>query len=241
MRTILISGAANGLGAAFLEVYASQIDTNIIAIDRIPISTRYSNAESFSVDVTDEGSINSFQRSIAERTIDLLVHSAGVRGLVPAIENEKPDDVAACETMDVMDTATLTRAFQINTIGTFNLIRAILPNLRRAHDPKVVTMSSRMGSLGNNETGIRAAGSAYAYRASKAAQNAVVRSFVVDVPEVTFVMCHPGRVETKLVRCVEEGAITAEKSVKAMLPLIEGWSRKDSGKFFDRFGEVIQW
>lgn len=241
MPTILISGAANGLGAAFVQAYASNRDTNIIAIDQQPFHTEHGNVESSTVDVTDESSIQAFQQGITSRPIDLLVHSAGIRGLVPNIEDQKPDNVAACETMDVMDAATLDRAFQINSLGTFMLIRAVLPNLRMSSNPKVVTMSSRMGSLGNNERRNRAAGSAYAYRASKAAQNGIVRSFAVDVPEVTFVMCHPGRVETKLVRCKEEGAISAHESVEAMLPLIAKWSSKDSGRFYDRFGEVIQW
>ena len=98
-----------------------------------------------------------------------------------------------------------------------------------------------MGSLANNAPGIRAAGSAYAYRSSKAALNAMVRSFAVDVPEVTWVMCHPGRVETKLVKWKEPDAISADESVEGLLPLIEGWSRNDSGNFYDRFGDTIPW
>ena len=62
-----------------------------------------------------------------------------------------------------------------------------------------------------------------------------------DIPDVTFVLCHPGRVETKLVKCKEEGAITAEESVDGILPMIEKWATSDSGKFFDRFGAPIEW
>lgn len=241
MPTVLISGAASGLGAAFVDAYAKQPGTSVIAVDKAPIRSGHENIECFSGDVTDEASIHTFQQAISKRCIDLFIHSAGVRGLVPSIEESKPNDVAACETLSVMDTATLNQAFRINALGTFTLIRALLPNLRKSSNPKVITMSSRMGSIGNNASGNRAAGSAYAYRASKAAQNAIMRSFAVDVPEVTFVMCHPGRVETKLVRCREEGAISAEESVGMMVPLIEGWGKEDSGKFCDRFGEVIEW
>ena len=98
-----------------------------------------------------------------------------------------------------------------------------------------------MGSIGNNELPNKDAGSAYAYRASKAAMNAIVRSFAIDVPEVAFILCHPGRVETNLVRCKEEGAITVEESVDAIVPLIEKWGKGDSGNFYDRFGRTIQW
>jgi NAD(P)-dependent dehydrogenase (short-subunit alcohol dehydrogenase family) len=97
--------------------------------------------------------------------------------------------------------------------------------------------------VGRNEraTAGAAAGGAYAYRASKAACNAMVRSFAVDVPEVVFVLCHPGRVRTGLVGWVEEGAGSAEESVRGLVPLIEGWGKEDSGRFYDRFGEVISW
>lgn len=140
-----------------------------------------------------------------------------------------------------MDLETITRTFQINTVTTFSLLRALLPNLQLAKQPKVIVMSSRMGSLANNALPNAAAGSAYAYRASKAALNMIVRSFAVDAPAVTFVLCHPGRVETNLVKGREEGAITAEKSVEGMVPLIERWGESDSGKYYDRFGEVIPW
>lgn len=241
MPTILISGAANGLGAAFVEACRLQNETNIIAIDVAPVLTEHENVQAFTVDVSSEDSINGFVQEIKDRPIDLMIHSAGIRGLVPILEDQHPDDVPACERMDVMNFATLMRAFSINAAGTFMLFRAILPNLRMATSPKVVVMSSRMGSIGNNQLPNKDAGSAYAYRASKAAMNAIVRSFAVDVPEVSFILCHPGRVETNLVRCKEAGAISGEESVGALLPSIERWGSGDSGKFFDRFGEIIQW
>jgi NAD(P)-dependent dehydrogenase (short-subunit alcohol dehydrogenase family) len=160
----------------------------------------------------------------------------GIRGLVPAIENAQPESVAAAETLDVMDLSTLMQTFQVNAAGAFLLIRALLPNLRQAHAAKVVVMSSRMGSVGHNTTG-----SAYAYRASKAALNAMIKSFSIDIPEVVFVLCHPGRVESRLVKYKEEGAISAQESVSGLLPLVESWSKIDSGQFYDRFGQVIVW
>ncbi|KAK3719452.1 hypothetical protein LTR37_004310 [Vermiconidia calcicola] len=241
MKTVLISGAANGLGAAFVEAYRSQDNTTVIAIDKTPLHTDHDNVQSFTVDVASEHSIDEFVHEIKGRPVDIMIHSAGIRGLVPHMEDQYPDKVPACETMQVMDLATLTRAFHINSVGTFQLFRALLPNLKKASSPKVIVMSSRMGSIGNNELPNKDAGSAYAYRASKAAMNTIVRSFAVDVPEVSFVLCHPGRVETKLVRSKEFGAISAEKSVHGLLPLIEKWGKDDSGRFYDRFGEVIQW
>ncbi|GAB7332347.1 hypothetical protein MBLNU13_g04171t1 [Cladosporium sp. NU13] len=241
MPTILITGAASGLGAAFLAAYRHQLSTKILALDINPIKNSHPNIHPYTLDLTNEQAVLSLAASISTEPIDLLIHSAGIRGLVPALETQHPNNVAACETLAAMDLTTITRTFQTNTVATFSLLRALLPNLQMAARPKVIVMSSRMGSLANNALPNAAAGSAYAYRASKAALNIIVRSFAVDVPGVVFVLCHPGRVETELVRAKEEGAIQPGESVEGILPLIERWGVIDSGKYYDRFGEIIPW
>jgi NAD(P)-dependent dehydrogenase (short-subunit alcohol dehydrogenase family) len=241
MPSILISGAASGLGQAFLDAYSNDKSNTVIAIDRehIPQSVyqnRAATIQSHIVDVTDENSIESFATLLNSAPIDLFIHSVGIRGLVPSVENAQPESVAAAETLDAMDLATLMHTFQVNAAGTFLLVRALLPSLRHANAAKVVVMSSRMGSTGHNTTG-----SAYAYRASKAALNAMVKSFSIDEPEVAFVLCHPGRVESGLVKYKEDGAISAQESVSGLLPLVKSWNQNDSGKFYDRFGQPIVW
>ncbi|GME63123.1 Glucose/ribitol dehydrogenase [Neofusicoccum parvum] len=177
----------------------------------------------------------------------LVIHSAGIRGLVPSIAAATPADVGAAETIAAMDAATMRRTYEVNAVATFTLIKALLPSLLlaartrppAARPPTVVVMSSRMGSVASN-----AAGGAYAYRASKAALNAVVRSFSVDVPEVLFALVHPGRVETGLVRAREEGAVEVQESVEDMLALIGRLGTEEglrSGCFVDRWGKEIPW
>ena len=126
-------------------------------------------------------------------------------------------------------------------MGTFTLLKHLLPLLRRdaARPPRVVVMSSRMGSISYNT-----AGGAYAYRASKAALNAIMKSFSIDVPDVCFACVHPGRVETGLVKTREEGAISTQESMETMLDVIgklgvEGGLK--SGCFVDRWGKDIGW
>lgn len=216
------------------------------------------------------------------RPVSLLIHCAGVRGLVPAVEAALPGNVGAAETLDIMDAETMRRTYDVNVVGTLQLMQTVIPHLQlyadvvkerqdevtaafggttewldqlrvqgsRASlqttrplpplDPpaRAVVMGSRMGSVGGNTTG-----GGYAYRASKAALNAILKSMSVDVPDVCFASVHPGRVETGLVKEKEEGAVSVEECLNELLPLIEklGDGKLASGCFVDRFGDTIKW
>jgi len=246
MPVILITGAAAGLGEAFFNAFASDPSNEIFTLDRLPLPASrppVNRVTHQALDVRSESDLATwYSNHLKDKPLDLVIHSAGIRGLVPDVERKHPDDVAACETMQVMDSATMMRTFEINALGTFNLLRTILPSLtlaaRRNADrpPRVIVMTSRMGSIAAN-----VAGSAYAYRASKAALNAIVKSFSIDVPDVAWILVHPGRVETKLVKCKEDGAISADASVEALMKLLPGFGKENSGKFYDRFGTEIPW
>jgi NAD(P)-dependent dehydrogenase (short-subunit alcohol dehydrogenase family) len=249
---ILISGAASGLGLAFVQHYAeSNQEQAIIAVDRDPITLpgglqSQGNVKTFIIDITDLESIESFSKSLENTTISLLIQCAGVRGLVPSAVRIHHGDITSAEALDVMDRATMQTAFDINCIGTLFLVRALLPNLLRysqgieketqSNPPRVVVLGSRMGSVSSNN-----AGGAYAYRASKAALNAVIRSLSLDVKEVAFAILHPGRVKTNLVPWKEDGAMSTSQAIKDCVKVISGIDLADSGSFFDRNGERIGW
>lgn len=246
MKNILVTGAASGIGRCFAEHYLQQADHSVIAVDCNPINISDAVPEPTSqltklhCDFADETSIRALAKQIGNIHLHSIIHSAGIRGLMPPTSKEETDTTHR-ETFDVLDNATMMRTFAINSAGTFTLLQCIMPQLRLASSQgspaKVIIMTSRMGSVSFNTS----LGGAYAYRASKAALNAIVKSFSVDVPEVVFALVHPGRVETGLVEFKEEGAMTMEESVSQMLGLVDGLGKADSGRFMDRFGETIGW
>lgn len=253
MHNILVTGAASGLGKAFVTAYLRDPDNTVLAVDRSFSSSpaqyaleaagsyrkHVGNDETnalrmYTVDVRNETQIATQLHDV--KNIDIVIHSAGVRGLEGSVSIAKSSDVAKAETMDVVTAETMTDTFHINAVGTFLLLRSLIPKLRPGGGSKIVIMGSRMGSMGSN-TG----GGAYAYRASKAAVNSIVKLFSIDVPEVVFAVVHPGRVESGLVAVKEDGAISADESVGDVLGLIGRLEKEDSGKFFDRFGAEVPW
>ena len=248
MPIILITGAASGLGLGFLDHYVQDSSNVIIAIDKnraeVPASQSENRARVIFqiLDITSEHDVLSFAEDIKKEhgisAIDLVIHCAGMRGLVPGIETTDPDSIARAESLDVMDSTTMVQTFQINCMATFIFFRALVPLLRGTSTglPKVITMASRMGSVSYNSVG-----GGYAYRASKAALNAVIKSLSLDVKTAVWLAVHPGRVQTGLVKSFEPGAIAVEEAIEAMVTLIRRVEIADSGKFVDRWGNSIEY
>ena len=253
MPNILVIGAASGIGKEFVRAFVRKAGNYVIAVDKnFPQSSISSDSmtEAYlktidckvegvlclhSIDITVEKDILTLSSHCAD-PLDILIHSAGVRGLSPNFHITQSSDVAKAETLSLTTAQTMRSTFEINTVGTFLLLQAMVPNLRLSGQAKVIIMGSRMGSIGHNTTG-----GAYAYRASKAGLNALIKSFAIDVPEAIFTIVHPGRVESGLVSIKEDGAISAEESVGDIMKFVDGMEKEHSGRFFDRFGEVVPW
>ncbi|MEU8072222.1 SDR family oxidoreductase [Micromonospora sp. NPDC049151] len=173
-RTIaLVTGANKGIGyeiAAGLGALGWRVGVGARDEQRLAEAVaklRAGGVDAFGVplDVTDDASVTAAARLLETEAggLDVLVNNAGVTGGVP----QHPGDV---------DLGTIRTAVEVNVIGVVRVTEAMLPLLRRSASPRIVNMSSGVGSLtrqsastGEEQTGPLSV----AYSPSKSMLNAV--------------------------------------------------------------------
>lgn len=221
-KTVLITGASRGLGRALVEAYAADgwtvhaVSRSTGDLEAIPGVTAHE------MEITDRRCIATLRLRFAETKLDLLVNNAGAWG--PQEQDLGPIDADAW--LDIM---------RINVLSPYYVSEALLDPLARAHG-LIVTITSKMGSIGDNGVG-----GDYVYRSSKAAANMVVRSLARDVAPrgISSVALHPGWVQTAMGGT--HAPLTIEESVTAMRRTIGQITSKDSGKFLNYDGNELPW
>jgi NAD(P)-dependent dehydrogenase (short-subunit alcohol dehydrogenase family) len=140
-----------------------------------------------------------------------------------------------------LDPAHLAHAFAVNAIGPALLMKHFLPRLAREGRAVFATLSARVGSIADNRLG-----GWYAYRASKAALNQLLRTAAVEVarrrPEQILVALHPGTVATPLSAPFSKAGLdlqTPEEAAARLLAVIERLTPAQTGGFFDHRGEAV--
>ena len=193
---------------------------------------RAAGADAFGVplDVTDDASVAAAAGLVEERggRLDVLVNNAGVTGGRP----QEPT---------VVDLAIVRTAVETNVIGVIRVTNAMLPLLRRSASPRIVNMSSSVGSLTLQTTpGTETGPISAAYSPSKTFLNAVTVQYAKELRGTNILInaACPGFCATDLngfrgVRTPQQGAAIAIRL--ATLP-----DDDPTGGFFDDAG-VVPW
>ena len=128
----------------------------------------------------------------------------------------------------------MTENFMVNTIGTLKVINAVKARLNNL--AKIVIITSKMGSISDNNSGGR-----YGYRMSKAALNAAAKSLAIDLkPQgISVSLIHPGWVKTDMGG--PNALISTEESSSGIVSVIKKTNIKNSGLFYNFNGDIIDW
>ena len=231
MASTLITGANRGLGLEFARQYLAD-GWQVFAACRHPSAASDLGSlangsggrlQVLAADVTDASSIRAAATELRGKPIDLLLNNAGIGG-------------PRGQTLGNTDYERWARILDVNTLGPMRVAEAFLDNVAKSERKLIVTITSGMGSIGDNTSG-----SAYAYRSSKAAVNMTMRSLAIDLAPrgITCVVINPGWVQTDMGG--PNASLTAAESVAAMRRLIDKLAPAQSGKFFNYDGREYAW
>ncbi|PKO25324.1 MAG: short-chain dehydrogenase [Betaproteobacteria bacterium HGW-Betaproteobacteria-8] len=227
--TLLITGANRGLGLEFVKQYV-EAGWQVIACCRWPDDARELQAlaersgdqvEIHPLDVADFEEIDALALILQGRPIDLLINNAGV---YPQSNFGEVDYEAWAE------------AFHINSMAPMKMAEAFVSHIAASNLKKIVTVSSKMGSLDDNTSG-----GSYIYRSTKTAVNMVMKSLAIDLKPmgIASTILHPGWVRTDMGG--PNGLIDAPESVAGMRRVIENLTLENSGRFVAYDGKEVPW
>jgi len=178
------------------------------------------------MDVADKASIEDAFKPLNALTdsIDILINNAGRYG---------SSQMSLNENFDIED---IVLTYRTNTLGPLLVLQQARPFLEKGADKKAIHISSKVGSIQDNESG-----GAYGYRASKTALNMMNKNMSIDLKDqgIASIVMHPGWVQTDMGG--SNAPIDIKSSVTSLVTTIDQLSFDDSGKFFERDGSQIPW
>ena len=181
------------------------------------------------LDVDDDASVAAAARRIGETAgrLDVLVNNAALK------LERAPSPPSECS-LDVVRAT-----FETNVFGAIRVILATLPLLRRSDAPRVVNVSSGLGSsaLATTEGSRYQAKPLLGYNVAKAALNSVTVQFANELRDTAFKInaVDPGFTDTDMT----DGATrTAEQAAAAIVRATTLPADGPNGCFFDEHGEL---
>lgn len=232
MRQCLVIGANRGLGLA-LSHELLQRGASVVACCRDPgaaedlhvLRGEYGTRLQIEpLDVSDNAAIAALPDRLGQRLrrLDLVVHNAGVLVSGERFGNVRPEDLA--------------RSFAVNASAPLLLTQALVGLLRQGHQPRVLCISSQLGSIAQSTT-FRTV----SYAMSKAAMNMAVKRLDAELSQhgITILAVHPGWLKTRM---GGDGAtLDPTLSARMLLDLVARSGPDDGGHFLAYDGTTLPW
>ncbi|MEO1286687.1 MAG: SDR family oxidoreductase [Chloroflexota bacterium] len=235
MQQIMITGSNRGIGLALVKEHLQRGDIHIFATCRNPDTATdlqalaSENPDALTIvalDVNNSDSIEAAKNQVASQTeqLDLLINNAGIFPRTP--ENEA---------LGKMTHEALGHVLMTNSVSPVIVTQAFVDLLKNGNNPRVVMVSSQMGSIE------RASGGSMSYRVSKAALNMVAKvlSGMLSPQGITVITTHPGWVQTDMGG--SSATLTPEQSASGLATVSANLTSADTGKFYSYDGSEMPW
>ncbi len=168
--------------------------------------------------------------ALGPEPIDILYNNAGIDARALGVDDGARDvlQLSADHFLAVM---------RVNAVGPMLLVRALLDRLEASENPRVVNISSQVGSMEVADT----IGRDVSYTSSKAALNmiSVRQSVHLRDAGIIVVAVHPGFLKTDMGG--ERVSLPTNEGARGVIELVDGLTQADSGTFRQWDGAVHPW
>ncbi len=205
---IFITGISRGLGRCLAQVYTARGD-QVFGVGRSPLTEAIPGVIYGIVDVTADNAIDDIAELVAGYShIDCVINSAGTGS----------DGYHLAE----VDAAELMAQLRLHCVAPLQVSQALLRKLRAAPAPKIINLTSRLGSVLQHQRGdFDGKDFTYPYRIAKAAQNMLSLCMASDssMKDIVVASINPGLLRTE--SGSSDVCFTAEEGAERLVALIE--------------------
>ncbi|HEY8213019.1 MAG TPA: SDR family oxidoreductase [Methylocystis sp.] len=221
----LIVGASRGIGveaARQLSARGDRVTASVrSAAGLAALKAAAPHATTLQFDVRDERAVRAAAARITD-PVDVLIVNAGAYGP----QRQSSTDMDFEGALDLLS---------INTLGPLRVVQAFLPLVKRGARPRIVLMSSILGSMSLDGT------FNVAYRVSKVGLNKIAQCLAADLKAegVIVVAMHPGWVRTDMGG--PDATLDVRDSVAGVIRVAESLTLADTRRYLDYRGEDLPW
>lgn len=227
---MVILGAGGGLGKALTNALTAEYpEETIVTVSRQALEAPGERIQRIQVKDYSEEALNTV-------VDDFQSHGLKLTGLISTIGMLHDDDTFPEKKLGDLSETNLRKLFDVNAIQPILALKSFRSVLDRKHTTFWVQLSAKVGSIEDNYLG-----GWYAYRASKAALNMLLKTASIELKRthkrLVVAAIHPGTTDTALSkpfqsRIPDEKLYTPELSAKRILKVINEIQPEDTGKLW---------
>ncbi|MBY6033014.1 SDR family NAD(P)-dependent oxidoreductase [Marinobacter daepoensis] len=243
--TTVIAGVSGVIGEALARDYLSSCpEQNLIGLCREPAKVsedlrKHPGVTLMAWDAEeaqrlDEAALHSVLN--ASGPLHTVIYTAGLLHDGRMFPEKRLEDLNAPD---------MVRAYWVNCVGFGLLMQTLVPWLRGKHFKRVAAISAKVGSISDNRLG-----GWYAYRASKAALNMLVRNLSIELSRrcapLACVALHPGTTRSALSQPFQQSleqlnVHEADETADHLFAVLQHLTVQDNGRFINWDGSDLPW
>lgn len=235
-KNIVVIGCSGAIGSSFVNICLEHYpNASIHAFSRKSPDNILSNVSYYSLDYLNEEEIE--KSAVLASKEALIDHVFVATGLLHS------DNILPEKSLKMLTAKNLNRLFEVNTVVPALVAKYFLPKLNRNHFSTFSALSARVGSITDNYLG-----GWYAYRASKAALNMILKNASIEIKRsnknAIIVGLHPGTVDSNLSKPfqanVPDGQLfSSDFAARKLFKVLLSLTPEQSGKLFSWSGDEI--